>query len=237
MCFCAQAASVHETLFREAQTAYADGNFEKALEGFEGLEEAGFVSGEIDFNIGNCYFKLQKWGKALLFYERASRLLKRDSEIKTNLKITRSKIKDQVSTPAKPFFLKPFDALTHFLNSWELALLNVMIAWLLILALSIGLFFPQKFKRIKGFICLLLLIQIFSFVPWLMIHEEEKNSKAIILSEEVEVLSGPGPSFPVSFKIHEGSKVDIQEEGGVWSQISLPNGLSGWVQSGGYERI
>jgi SH3-like domain-containing protein len=51
------------------------------------------------------------------------------------------------------------------------------------------------------------------------------------------VKSSPENDGTRIFVIHEGTKVQVVDEVGEWSQISLMNGNKGWVKTSVYERI
>ena len=71
-------------LFDSANSAYQDGNYTLAIEGYENIlsEHMHFES---EYNLGNAYFKTQSWGPAILHYERAARLSPGNSDLKANL--------------------------------------------------------------------------------------------------------------------------------------------------------
>jgi SH3-like domain-containing protein len=52
---------------------------------------------------------------------------------------------------------------------------------------------------------------------------------AVVLASPVEVLAGAGPNNASLFTIHEGLRVEVRQEQQGWVQVSLPNGLNGWV--------
>ena len=53
---------------------------------------------------------------------------------------------------------------------------------------------------------------------------------AVVLDDVVEVLAGPADNNSTLFTIHEGLTVEVREgRSGEWIQVSLPNGLNGWL--------
>ncbi len=69
------------------------------------------------------------------------------------------------------------------------------------------------------------------------LHRAATQTHAIVLQERVDVLSGPGEDNTTLFTVHEGLKVRIEAEQGSWYQVSLDNGLSGWVPDAMLGRI
>ncbi len=200
------------------------------------IQNTGSETPEIDYNIGNCYFKLGKLGKTVLFYEKALALSKRDLEIKTNLQLVRSQIKDKIEILPKSIFLVPVDWIRNFLSLWELSFINVIAGWLLLILLSVKIFLWGRASKLKIWIYVLAIFQLFFIIAW-GLEFKESQSMAIILTPEVQAHSGPGESFPENFKIHEGLKISLLETQEEWSKISLPNGWTGWIKSEVYEKI
>ena len=52
---------------------------------------------------------------------------------------------------------------------------------------------------------------------------------AVVLDDAVEVLAGPGPNNATLFTVHEGLTLEVRAERPEWIQVSLPNGLNGWI--------
>ena len=59
----------------------------------------------------------------------------------------------------------------------------------------------------------------------------------MILKASVEALAGPGLNNASLFTLHEGTAVAIESERESWLQVTLPNGLTGWVVRDAAERI
>ena len=52
---------------------------------------------------------------------------------------------------------------------------------------------------------------------------------AIVLDQRAEIHSGPGADNPTLFVVHEGLKVVVRNRSDGWIQVTLPNGLTGWL--------
>jgi uncharacterized protein YgiM (DUF1202 family) len=61
--------------------------------------------------------------------------------------------------------------------------------------------------------------------------------EAVVVTENAYVRSGPGESSPRLAEIHEGLKVRVLGEREGFLQVSLANGLTGWVPREQVERI
>ena len=56
------------------------------------------------------------------------------------------------------------------------------------------------------------------------------KTEAVIVNEKVEIKISPLESATKSFELNEGTKVNILDENGEWSQIEV-NGNTGWLEN------
>ncbi|HCP99202.1 MAG TPA: hypothetical protein DIT99_00205, partial [Candidatus Latescibacteria bacterium] len=85
-------------LYRQGNLLYEQDRFAEAGRTYERIVQRGIQNGYVYFNLGNAYFKQQRIGQAILAYERASRLIPRDDDVKTNLSVVNLKTLDQIAT-------------------------------------------------------------------------------------------------------------------------------------------
>ena len=71
-------------------------------------------SGYLLYNIGNCYFQLQEYGLARLYYERAKTELPRFRQIPTNIHTTIVKAGIELQVSEKSHFWKTFFLVSYF---------------------------------------------------------------------------------------------------------------------------
>ena len=90
-----QTEAIYQAQFDSANAAYARGEFSMAQSGYESLLEdrVHFAS---EFNLGNAFFKQQKFGLAILHYERARQLTPNNEDLETNLTLANSQISDRI---------------------------------------------------------------------------------------------------------------------------------------------
>ena len=113
--------------FDEGNQRYQEGDFDGALERYAQILDDGLESGELYYNIGNTYFKLGELGPAILYYERARRLMPGDGDLLANLELARSLTADEIA-PLPGFWL--FRAV-----GWWVGLLpRGALAWLVAMA-------------------------------------------------------------------------------------------------------
>lgn len=223
-----------ENIFLEANSRYEKGDYAQAEKLYRMIIEYGIQNGSVYYNLGNAYFKQNQLGEAILAYEKALRLVPHDREAKQNLQLANLLIYDRVEKGE----LSPPIQLALWLHN--IFSLNTQLAIVLILFyLSSFLFASFIVKKRRGLstdltilflLVLIFFLALFSISSVKKIYDLEKISYGIILTEKVDVLSGPGDSNAVLFPVHEGLKVRVRAEREAWYQISLPNGLNGWIQ-------
>lgn len=238
-----------ESLTENADKAYREKNFVKAAELYEqqiakigtdtNLSEVN--SSNVYYNLGNCYFKMNNYGKAVLNYQRALRMDAANEDAEFNLELTQTKLTDHFEAPAEMFFISWFKTLINSRNSdswgyWGLTFLLLTFA-------SIAAFrFGRKlWLRKAGFVCsiafalLLIACECFALIQ----HNRFNNLQlGVVLRPEVQTFDSPNVSAKKQKTIHEGTTVTIigtyEKQ---WLEIQLPDGSETWISSSEIERV
>ena len=196
------------------------------------IYNTGYRSANLDYNIGNAYFKLNNIPSAILFYERAYLLKPADEDINYNLQIARTLTVDRFQEIPELFFVRWYNFVSLFLstNSWAKISITSFILFLLLLSLYI--YSPRHRYKIIGFwlaiffIILSLTSLAFTARNKSLVYD---SHKAIISSPVVSGKSSPDKSGNDLFVLHEGTKVTVEDEVGEWFEIRLSDGNKGWV--------
>jgi uncharacterized protein YgiM (DUF1202 family) len=69
------------------------------------------------------------------------------------------------------------------------------------------------------------------------LRAEAGRVEAVVVSENAYVRSGPGEKSPRLAEIHEGLKVRVLGAREGWLQVSLANGITGWIPAEQLEQI
>ena len=92
------------SLWNSANQAYIDGDFAAAIKSYSAIENRGYYSARLYYNLGNAYFKNGELGKAILYYNRALVVSPSMDDAKYNLEIAEVQTKDNISVVPE-FFL------------------------------------------------------------------------------------------------------------------------------------
>lgn len=237
----ASAAAPQEDFFLEGNRLYQEGNYRGALESYRRIEEAGFASGPLFYNMGNAHFKLAELGPAILYYERALRLMPGDDDLRANLELARSLTADDVLP--LPGFL-PFRVARWwvylFPPSWLTWIVGVAYVTAMT-ALIVRVLRPSP--AVAGWARpVAALAGLVTLVFGLNLAARELGlgdpPRAVVMAEAADVQSAPSPDPSLKvFTVHEGTTVRIGRRAEGWAEVVLADGQVGWVRLDDLEQI
>ncbi len=231
----------YQALFKEANNFYKSDNFIGALEKYEKIYNSGYKSSELLYNIGNTYYRLGNYPKAILFYERTKKLTPNDNDLNINLNLANAKIVDKIQV-IEPFFIYSWaknirDVFSS--NTW--ALLFIIFLFIVCGVYTLRLYsqVPSRRRKIlsaSGVVSILLCI--FSLtIGVLRLKAENSNANAIIMQSTIDIKLSNDPASEIAFTLHEGTKVQILEFQESNYKIKIADGRQGWLPTNMVEVI
>jgi len=221
-----------ETMLR-ANQLYENGRYNEAAQTYQQLVDQDYVDSSLFYNLGNAQYRRGDLGKAILNYERASRIAPRDSDIQANLVYARQQALDQYEIEANSPLTQWTQATSSKLTLDEMSIFALVSFWVLAV-----LFILYRHSREgqwqKGLrFAMLLTLLIFALSTFTLggrIYAESTSPAAIVTVESVDVVSNPGEGGVSQFTLHSGAQVILLETRGQWSHLSLPGDqFQGWV--------
>jgi len=225
-------ATTPESAFGEANKAYEEGRYDEAAERYLALLNYRIEDPRLEYNLGNAEFKRGRLGYAILHYERARRLAPTDPDILANLEYARARTFDRVESEPLPAAVRWVYRLQDRLGPDRQAWGLVTLVWIAAVLLAWGLARPGRWSAAYGWtLAGLLLAGTLTAVSWSMTYQRlEGRPLAVVLVPSADVLAGPGLNNATLFTAHEGLTVEVRGElREEWIQVSLPNGLGGWI--------
>jgi hypothetical protein len=218
-------------LFARANRLYEAGDYKDALGAYEALVKKGYGGGNLYYNLGNTYFKLDDKGRAILFYEKALKLKPRDQDVASNLEYALSLIEDRIEPRPRSWIVKRWSMAVGYFTLGEIVSSAAITYWLLCAVLIIFMYvraWRRPLVRIAGALVLALAVMVAGafFRVWMSGQEE-----AVVISKEARVRYGPSSRDVTAFVLHEGAVVEIENRKGDWYQVSLPDGKAGWLEA------
>ncbi len=227
------ASSEVDKIMQEANQMYQEGKYEEAVKLYNKIIDNDYEGAELYYNLGNAYFKLNKLGYAILYYEKALKLAPDDSDIQYNLKIAKARTIDRIQEIPQLFFVEWWNVLvTSFsVTTWA----TIVLVFYLVLLIAIGLFFLSKNVKIQKqaflFGSFAFAILILTVILLFARIKRETSSKYGVLTEQVQsVKVSPDDNSDDAFVIHEGIKFEIEDELKDWVKIKLSDGKVGWLK-------
>lgn len=220
--------------FNQGVISFKAGNYKEALDVWNGLYNTGYRSSELNYNIGNAYFKINSIPNAILFYERGYLLNPADEDINYNLQIARTLIVDRFKEIPELFFVRWYNLISLILSSNNWATISIVSFVLALVLLSLYIYSSKYSQKVMGFwFAILFFISAISSLAFASRNKAlvYDSNKAIITSPLVSGKSSPDDSGTDLFALHEGTKVTIEDEVGGWVEIRLSDGNKGWVPS------
>ncbi len=218
---------------------YEGGHYEQAARSYQQLVDKGYGDPALYYNLGNAYFKGGDTGRAILNYLRAERISPRDGDIRANLDFARSQTLDVLESGEAPL-VKLASSLLSRVTTGELGAVALAF-WLLfascLLMMMVG---PRRWlawmKPAVVVTAALLLLGGGSL--GVRLYVDSTDREAVIVAEEVDVVSGPGSRYTPEFTLHAGTETGLVEKRGAWARIALPGGsLQGWVPAAAVEEV
>jgi len=210
-----------QDLSSAANQQYAAANYKQATEQYEDLVGKGHGNAPIFYNLGNAYFQLHDFGRAILNYERALALEPNHPEARTNLSIAREEAhalelqpdwRDQAQRFARP-------------NQYTFAACGAFWIGALIVAATTR----RRGLLIAG-IALLIVSGSLAFLVYSLENGPRGGNLAIVANGETQARLATTDTAANVLTLPAGSEIKIEEKRGEWAYALLPNGMHGWVQ-------
>ncbi len=227
-------ASQKDTLWQTASEAYMKEDYTKALETYLQIEEQGYRSAELYYNIANSYYKQpSKLGNAILYYHKALKLDPSFDDARVNLELAQQQTEDKIEQVPEFVVITWVKSLRDTLpgNTWavcSLVLVLIVLSCLLVYRYCAGTAL-QKVSFIVAFLCLLL-----ALVSYLLSVSSARafksKSDGIVINAVLLVKSSPNNSSASLFELHEGTSVEAIENLGEWVKIEIADGRQGWIE-------
>ncbi len=219
--------------YNQGNRLYARKEFAGAAQAYEDALRGGHDA-RADYNLGNALFKAGRIGEAIVAYRRAHALAPRDPDVAANLAFARAYRLDKVANAEGPIG-RSLEATFHRLSPRESAQAAAALCALASLALAAWIVWRVRVAALAS--AVLGVAAAFSFATQLVWGAEVRGRPAVVVTPEVNALSGPGEEFKQILLVHDGTEVSIREARGEYLLVQLPGGTGGWVPRTAVERV
>lgn len=227
-------------LWDEANTAYINADYRRALELYHAIESRSVASAKLYYNMGNAYFKDGKTGRAILYYNKALRLDPSDEDIRYNLDVANSYTKDHIQTVPELFATRWIRSVRQAVSGNTWAVLSIVFFAAMLFAVMIYLLVQSLLFRKAGFFAAVTSLLLFAITTSFAISERRRSTtptEAIVMSAAVSVKASPDKTSTDMFVLHEGTKVRVGNRMSDWIEITIADGKKGWIEARSIEMI
>lgn len=229
---CISGFAQNTELFERGKEFYKNESYQQAIDSWEKIIDNGEASANLYFNLGNAYYKLNKIGPGIYYYEKALQLNPGDADIKNNLAFAENARIDIIEPLPKSVFNRWYKSFIGLFTVDGWAIVSVIFT-LLFTALFLLYYFAVTESKKRLFFTGALIAFISCIVSLSLAFTshniESEKQTAIIFSERIEVKSEPRMGSSTAFLLHEGTKVQITAEDSDWYRIRLADGKDGWA--------
>ena len=225
-------AQTTEDLFKNANDLYKNDKLEEAVELYKKIESNGLISSELFYNLGNSYYKLNKVGPSIYYYEKALKLNPLNKDVQNNLVFAKRLALDNIEELPKTVFQKLNKNYLQKLsyNQWAIVVIVFSIIGSLLFLFFYFASTPsrKRFYFITSTLSFVLLVLTF-FITYNQYSFAKNNKVAIVFAEKTEVRNAPTLNSEEVFELHEGTKVIVLDEIDNWRKIKIADGKLGWI--------
>jgi len=222
-----------EEAWHRGNEAYLRGDYAGAVAAYEQLQHQGLASADLEFNLGNAYFRKGAIGPAIWAFERALALDPGDEDARYNAeqarKLATARAHDKIEgEDREPVWIRVVTALGPSTETWLFVALYLGFFGALALALRA----PAEARPVRGAAAAVLGAAALLAGALLFGRAQlERVPFGIVLPDALAVKEGADLNYRTSFDVHAGLRVRIVEQDGDWVRIRLANGLEGWVRA------
>jgi tetratricopeptide (TPR) repeat protein len=229
-----------DSLFKEANRLYEEGEFEPALERYNAVIVSGSESADLYYNMGNAAFRANSIGHAILYYEKALKMEPTHEDAIHNLEYVSRYLKDAFEEVPTLFLRAWIAGFVELFPEQTWSILALLFFVIMLGGLLVYLFSRSMVLKKLGFISGLaaLFLFVIALSSTISRHREIVNpDTGIILAPSVVVRSSPSESGTELFILHEGTKVEVNEVVSSWQNIKVIDGREGWITAADLETI
>ena len=221
-----------EELFKNANDLYKNDKLEASIKLYEQIEAQGLVSSELFYNLANAYYKLNKVGPSIYYYEKALKLNPLNEDAANNLIFAKRLALDNIEELPKTVFEKINESILQKLSYNQWAIVVVVFSFLGSLLFLCFYFAISPSKKrlyfISSTLSFILLLVAFT-ITYQQYSFFQNNKEAIVFVEKTEVRNAPTLNSEEVFTLHEGTKVVVLDIIDDWKKIKIADGKLGWI--------
>lgn len=218
--------------FAKANQAYSEGRFQEAADGYQGLIDSGRWHANLCYNLGNAWFRLGDFGKAILNYERALALDPHHPEASANLRLARDEAR---ALELRKDRVEKYAAMA---TPTQYAVGAASAFWFVLFGLTRLFFSPRRSAgRMALVACALIVFALSVYALYALENGAHGRALAIVTGKDIEARLATADNASSVLTLPAGSEVQVLSQRGDWVYAALPNEQRGWIPARAVERV
>lgn len=227
-----------ERAYEDGLAAYYENNFEAALDSFLAAEGTGYRSGPLLYNIGNTYFRLNRLGMAIVYYERARQLMPTDELLNHSSRIAQRKTNNRFDRIPRPFWAKWWDTIVARIGPVWMYFVGLCFYLTAAAFLGVRVWTRSRNEWLRRGIALCLLAGLpFLSAAFIASHGQATHREAVVIDLQVDLRDLPSANATTETRVYEGLVVNLLERQNEWVRVGLPDGTTGWLAQNVIEEV
>lgn len=217
--------------FYTANNLYGKEKYKEAIDIYKSIEDKGALAGELYYNMGNAYFKLNSKGMAMLYYLRALKFMPRDTELLENIAFLDELLIDKVAKNTHSGIVGALYGIRDFFSFAEF-LTAVIFFYLLLILMAILRLFVFSLRKLCFVISAVSIFALIITAPFAAIsyYDSCVLKKAVVVVPKAKLFYSPSVSDTPAFVVHEGLSLVVVKEKQDWVQVNIKDAdMSGWT--------
>ncbi len=229
------AAPAPDSLWAQANQAYAQERYEEALLYYDSILQGGYLAPELYYNMGNAYFRLGRNGWALAMFKK-SRVLRDDRLTRRNIEMVYRRLGNPRRWPPPVIFAIWWERYLQWATPRQWAWGALAAGGLALLA-SLAWIWRRR-RRLAYAAGVLWGVHLLGMASaWGRHHQVNHRPDAVVVVPSTLLYSAPSTESTGLVTLYEGDEVHITDGVGRWYEVQLPDGAAGWVDRSTLEPI
>jgi tetratricopeptide (TPR) repeat protein len=224
--------AAEDPAFAKANQAYSEGRFQEAVDGYQSLVDSGRWSANLFYDLGNAWFRLGDFGKAILNYERALALDPQHPEATANLRLARDEAR---ALELRKDWVERYVAMG---TPTQYAVAAAIAFWFVLFGVTRLFFSPRPSAGRTALIALAVVVCALSvFALYRLENGSHGHALAIVTGKDIEARLATADNASSILALPAGSEIKVLSQRGDWIYAALPNDQRGWIPARSVERV
>ena len=214
-----------------AQDLYMQSRYSEALTWYDSINNMGYSSSDLYYNMANCYFRMNDIPNSVYYYEKSLMLDPSNKDAEYNLAIANQMLKQNIEPVQKSFSDRVDTSIMTFMSTDAWAITSIILFVFLLAGIAMYLFLNSIVLRKIGFSVAVVALVFFVFTA-IYAYKSSKlitENKYAIVFEQSMVKTSPNADAVNSFELYEGVKVMVSDSANGMYNIRLADGKEGWI--------